>query len=63
MEEFYKIKAGIRACGMYGGNKTKILAERKHELKRLIKQALDKVTKMKADKIRKKLWDELGVVI
>ena len=63
VEEFYQVKAGIRAYGMHEGNKATALAERKYELMLLIKKELGKVSKRKGDKIRKKLWNELGVVI
>ncbi len=64
VQEFYKIKAEIRAYGMYGGNKSRPLAERKHELMWKINNELSHASKKrKGDKIRKKLWEELGVMI
>jgi len=48
---------------MHGANKNTVLVESKHVLMRLIKNEVSKVSERKGDKIRKKLWDELGVMI
>jgi len=48
---------------MYGGHKTKVFSGRKHELMWEIKKELSHVSKTKVDKIKKKLWDELDVMI
>ncbi len=63
VEEFYKVKKEISLINVPTASKTKPLSERKHALMWEIKKALEKVSKTKGGKIRKKLWDELGVVI
>ena len=61
-EEFYKAKGELR-LGYYSNNKTKTLAGRKHELMWETKKELDRVSKRKGDKIRERLWAELGVIV
>ena len=63
VEEFYKVKKAISLIEVPTASKTKGLSEKKHAIMWEIKKALPKVSKTKADKICKKLWDELGVVI
>ena len=63
VEEFYQVKNELRLLGYYSNIKTNRLADRKHELIWEIKKALDKVSKRNGDKIRTRLWEELGVVI
>ena len=63
VEAFYKVKHDISIKGYHTTSKTKALSERKHAIMWDLKKALEKVSKTKADKIRKKLWDELGVMI
>ena len=63
VEEFYKVNKEISLIGYHTTNKTKALSERKHDIMWKLKKELEKVNETKADKIRKKLWDELGVVI
>ena len=63
VEEFYKVKGEITLLGYHTTNKSKVLSERKHAIMWEIKKALSQVSKTKEDKIRKKLWEELGVVI
>ena len=45
------------------GTEKRELTNRKDELIFAIQKELKQVSKTKADKIRKKLWEELGVVI
>ena len=63
VEEFYKVKKAISLINVPTASKTRALSERKHDIMWEIKKALDRVSKRKGDKIRKRLWDELGVVI
>ena len=63
VEEFYKVKEEISLIGYHTTNKSKMLSERKHAIMWEIKKALSQVSKRNGDKIRKKLWDELGVMI
>jgi len=63
VEEFYKVKKDISLIEVPTASKTKALSERKHAIMWELKKALEKVNKRKGDKIRNKLWEELGVMI
>ena len=63
VEAFYKVKHDISILGYHTSNKHKVLSERKHLIMWELKKALEKVSKTKGDKIRKRLRDELGVMI
>ena len=63
VQDFYQVKHDISLVGYQSTNKSRAFSERKHSIMWQLKQELEKVSKTKGDKIRKKLWDELGVVI
>ncbi len=63
VEAFYKVKKDISLIAVPTTSKTRPLSERKHIIMWELKKQLDRVSKTKADKIKKKLWDELGVMI
>ena len=63
VEEFYKVKKARSLIEVSTASRTKALSEKKHLVMWELKKQLDRVSKTKGDKIRKKLWDELGVVI
>ena len=64
VEEFYRVKSELRDTHRHiHGKERKPLMERKNELLVEIRRQLSKLSKQKADKIRKRLWEELGVVI
>ena len=63
VEEFYKVKLDISLLGYHSANKAKALSGKKHEIMWELKKELEYASKRKGDKIKKRLWDELGVVI
>ena len=63
VEAFYKVKKDISLIEVPTASKTRALSERKHLIMWELKKELEKVSKTKGDKIKKRLWDELGVMI
>lgn len=65
IREFYEVKGRLRelSCRANVGLLSKSLMRQKIELLLSIKQELSKVSKGRADEIRKRLWEELGVMI
>lgn len=65
IKDLYQVKEHLRDLATkYGVDKERReLMQRKDELLRQIRQELKKVSKTKAARIKKKLWEELGVII
>ena len=63
VEELYEVKDRLRRHNWKKGDGRMDLMEKKDALILEIKRELKKVSQFKAEKIRSKMWDELGVMI
>ncbi|MFQ5941315.1 MAG: hypothetical protein ACE5KA_06430 [Nitrososphaerales archaeon] len=65
IKAFYEVKGQLRDLSMTDtkGSHKQGVAERKDEILLAIQEKLTKVSKQRAEKVKAKLWKDLGVII